>query len=64
MICSQVGSIHEATVERVQPYGAFVRLAGFRKFGLVHARQVRVMPPDAEPRFDRRSRTGGPEAQV
>ena len=36
----QVHSIHDAVVERVQPYGIFVRLRGFRKFGLVHSSQV------------------------
>ena len=36
----QVNSIHDAVVERVQPYGIFVRLRGFRKFGLVHSSQV------------------------
>ena len=39
----KVGSIHDAVVERIQPYGVFVRLAGFRKFGLVHSRQVRPL---------------------
>lgn len=38
----EVGSVHDAVVERIQPYGVFVRLAGFRKFGLVHSRQVRL----------------------
>lgn len=35
-----VGSIHSAVVERVQPFGIFVRLQGFRKWGLVHSSQV------------------------
>lgn len=37
-----MGSVHRATVARVQPYGLFVRLEGYRKNGLVHAFQVRL----------------------
>ena len=44
----EVGSIHDAVVERIQPYGMFVRLAGFRKFGLVHSRQVRPLTTSAQ----------------
>lgn len=36
----EVGSIYAAVVERVQPFGIFVRLPGFRKWGLVHSSQV------------------------
>jgi len=36
----EVGTIHAATVERVAPFGIFVRLPGFRKWGLVHTSQV------------------------
>ncbi|KAJ9532328.1 hypothetical protein QJQ45_010367 [Haematococcus lacustris] len=36
----ELGSIHRASVKRIEPYGVFVALAGYRKFGLVHASQV------------------------
>jgi predicted RNA-binding protein with RPS1 domain len=37
-----VGSIHRGEVKRIEAYGVFVALPGFRKFGLVHASQVRA----------------------
>ena len=35
------GTVHKATVRRIEPYGVFVQLDGFRKQGLVHSSQVR-----------------------
>lgn len=32
--------MHKAVVKRIEPYGVFVALEGFRKFGLVHSSQV------------------------
>ena len=40
-----VGSIHQATVKRIQPYGLFVELVGFSRHGLVHFSQVRSSVP-------------------
>ena len=37
----QVGSVLEASVASVKPYGIFVKLKGFRANGLVHLSQVR-----------------------
>ncbi len=34
------GTIHRATVKRIEPYGVFVALDGFRRLGLVHFTQV------------------------
>lgn len=34
------GTIHKATVKRIEAYGVFVQLDGFRKHGLVHSSQV------------------------
>ena len=34
------GTVHKATVRRIEPYGVFVQLDGFRKQGLVHSSQV------------------------
>jgi len=34
------GSVHKATVKRIEAYGVFVQLDGFRKHGLVHSSQV------------------------
>ncbi len=36
------GTIHRATVKRIEAYGVFVQLDGFRKHGLVHSSQVCV----------------------
>ncbi|PNH10420.1 hypothetical protein TSOC_002850, partial [Tetrabaena socialis] len=36
----EVGSIHRATVKRIEAYGVFVALEGFRRHGLVHTSQV------------------------
>eukprot|EP00775_Hariotina_reticulata_P012440 gene12440-12577_t len=36
----EVGSIHRGEVKRVEAYGVFVALQGYRKYGLVHASQV------------------------
>jgi hypothetical protein len=36
----EVGSIHKGEVKRIEAYGVFVALPGFRKYGLVHASQV------------------------
>jgi len=33
-------SIHQGQVSRIQPYGVFVRITGFRKQGLVHKSQM------------------------
>lgn len=38
----EVGSIHRGEVKRIEAYGVFVALQGFRKYGLVHASQVRA----------------------
>lgn len=35
-----VGSCHRAEVKRIEAYGVFVALQGYRKYGLVHASQV------------------------
>lgn len=35
-----VFTIHQATVDKVEPYGVFVRLDGFRRKGLVHSMQL------------------------
>lgn len=35
-----MGSIHYAAVQSVRPFGVFVKLDGYRKFGLVHVSQV------------------------
>lgn len=32
--------MHRATVKRIEAYGVFVALAGFRRHGLVHTSQV------------------------
>ena len=40
----EVGTIHRGEVKRIEAYGVFVALQGFRKYGLVHASQVRLMP--------------------
>lgn len=37
---AQVGSILEAMVATVKPFGLFVRLKGYRANGLVHLSQV------------------------
>ena len=37
----QVGSVLEASVASVKPYGIFVKLKGYRANGLVHLSQVR-----------------------
>lgn len=37
----QVGSVLQAIVASVKPYGIFVRLRGFRANGLVHLSQVK-----------------------
>ena len=42
MTFKQVGSILEAVVATVKPFGLFVRLKGFRANGLVHLSQVRM----------------------
>lgn len=34
------GSIHRATVKRIEPYGVFVALPGYKRYGLVHSSQV------------------------
>lgn len=36
----EVGTIHKGEVKRIEAYGVFVALPGFRKYGLVHASQV------------------------
>jgi hypothetical protein len=36
----EVGSLHRGEVKRVEAYGVFVALQGYRKYGLVHASQV------------------------
>lgn len=36
----EVGSVHRATVKRIEAYGVFVALEGFRRHGLVHTSQV------------------------
>jgi hypothetical protein len=38
----EVGTIHKGGVKRIEAYGVFVALPGFRKYGLVHASQVGV----------------------
>lgn len=35
-----VGSLHRGEVKRIEAYGVFVALQGYRKYGLVHASQV------------------------
>ena len=32
--------MHAATVQQLRPFGAFVKLEGYRKYGLVHVSQV------------------------
>jgi predicted RNA-binding protein with RPS1 domain len=39
-VAVQVGSVIQASVASVKPYGIFVRLKGFRANGLVHLSQV------------------------
>ncbi|KAF5840637.1 hypothetical protein DUNSADRAFT_16010 [Dunaliella salina] len=34
------GTVHQAVVKRIEPYGVFVQLHGYRKYGLVHSSQV------------------------
>uniref|UniRef100_A0A7S3VHF1 S1 motif domain-containing protein n=2 Tax=Dunaliella tertiolecta TaxID=3047 RepID=A0A7S3VHF1_DUNTE len=34
------GTVHKAVVKRIEPYGVFVQLQGYRKYGLVHSSQV------------------------
>lgn len=36
----EAGSIHRAAVKRIEAYGVFVALEGYRKHGLVHSSQV------------------------
>ena len=36
-----MGSIHKGEVKRIEAYGVFVALPGYRKYGLVHASQVK-----------------------
>ncbi|WIA36670.1 hypothetical protein OEZ86_007953 [Tetradesmus obliquus] len=36
----EVGTCHQGEVKRIEAYGVFVALQGFRKYGLVHASQV------------------------
>ncbi|WIA16485.1 hypothetical protein OEZ85_013166 [Tetradesmus obliquus] len=36
----EVGTCHRGEVKRIEAYGVFVALQGFRKYGLVHASQV------------------------
>jgi predicted RNA-binding protein with RPS1 domain len=36
----ELNSIHRATVQTVRPFGAFVQMEGFRKYGLVHFSQI------------------------
>lgn len=36
----ELWSVHRATVDSLRPFGAFVRLEGFRRSGLVHASQI------------------------
>lgn len=38
----ELNSIHRGEVKRIEAYGVFVALQGFRKYGLVHASQVRA----------------------
>ena len=38
----EVGSIHKAVVKRIEPYGVFVQMEGYRRHGLVHSSQVRM----------------------
>jgi polyribonucleotide nucleotidyltransferase len=38
----EVGSCHRGEVKRIEAYGVFVALQGYRKYGLVHASQVRA----------------------
>jgi len=33
-------SIHKGTIQSVKPFGVFVQLEGFRKYGLVHTSQI------------------------
>jgi polyribonucleotide nucleotidyltransferase len=37
----EVGTCHRGEVKRIEAYGVFVALQGYRKYGLVHASQVR-----------------------
>jgi polyribonucleotide nucleotidyltransferase len=38
----EVGTCHRGEVKRIEAYGVFVALQGYRKYGLVHASQVRT----------------------
>ena len=42
MYFAQVGSVLEAMVATVKPFGMFVRLKGYRANGLVHLSQVHM----------------------
>lgn len=37
----EVGTCHRGEVKRIEAYGVFVAIQGFRRYGLVHASQVR-----------------------
>lgn len=34
--------MHSSVVKRIEPYGVFVQLQGYRKYGLVHSSQVSI----------------------
>jgi predicted RNA-binding protein with RPS1 domain len=36
----ELHSIHQATVQKIRPFGVFVELKGYRKYGLVHISQI------------------------
>jgi predicted RNA-binding protein with RPS1 domain len=36
----ELGMVLPGTVKRIEPYGVFVAMDGYRKFGLVHSSQV------------------------
>lgn len=36
----ELHSIHRAVIKRIEAYGMFVELAGYRRHGLVHSMQV------------------------
>lgn len=42
----ELGSVHRATIASLRPFGAFVRLEGFRSNGLIHFSQARRFQPN------------------
>lgn len=36
----EIGTVHSAVVQSIRPFGAFVQMDGYRKYGLVHFTQI------------------------